>query len=355
MVIDKSLDDVIKQNKRKSKNNRGKNRGGNNNRGNRNFIKAGSLGRNQRNFNQRNQNGFRNQYRGGRNGNYNGNAIRGNRAGSFNGFSRKFRNNKNLSVRNNKFEKFQNQFFKNSKNGQNVNNFRRRFRSENFNRRGRNFNGYIRNRGRFVGKARQDRFDRRSDKNPNRIPLRAKLNMKKILAVKQQPIPAQLHIENLHFKVSEKDMKELFSEFGKVSRIALHFDRDGKPQGTCDINYVNRSDAIRALKRYNDVPLDGRPMKIKIIGDIPKQTNSPVQKRITNAPRKNLLASLKAKKSLRNAQARQSVNRSMNKRKLVVRKRTESKSKPVGKDKKNSLTEEMLDKELDAYLSKSVI
>lgn len=43
-------------------------------------------------------------------------------------------------------------------------------------------------------------------------------------------------------------------------------------QGSAEVVYTRRSDAFAALKRYNNVLLDGKPMKIEIVGanaDIP--------------------------------------------------------------------------------------
>lgn len=37
-------------------------------------------------------------------------------------------------------------------------------------------------------------------------------------------------------------------------------------QGSAEVVYVRRSDAFAALKRYNNVLLDGKPMKIEIVG-----------------------------------------------------------------------------------------
>ncbi|GMP32506.1 hypothetical protein CsSME_00006232 [Camellia sinensis var. sinensis] len=41
--------------------------------------------------------------------------------------------------------------------------------------------------------------------------------------------------------------------------------------GSAEVVFVRRSDAFQALKRYNNVQLDGKPMRIEIIG-----TNSEV-------------------------------------------------------------------------------
>lgn len=42
-------------------------------------------------------------------------------------------------------------------------------------------------------------------------------------------------------------------------------------QGSAEVLFARRSDAVQALRRYNNVQLDGKPMKIEIVG-----TNSEV-------------------------------------------------------------------------------
>ncbi|XP_042436390.1 THO complex subunit 4D-like isoform X1 [Zingiber officinale] len=76
----------------------------------------------------------------------------------------------------------------------------------------------------------------------------------------------KLYISNLDYGVSNQDIRELFSEVGDLKRFAVHYDRNGRPSGSAEVVYARRSDAIAALKRYNNVLLDGKPMKIEIIG-----------------------------------------------------------------------------------------
>ncbi|KAL7192651.1 hypothetical protein ACSBR2_024468 [Camellia fascicularis] len=81
----------------------------------------------------------------------------------------------------------------------------------------------------------------------------------------------KLYISNLDIGVTNEDIKELFSEIGQLKRYTVHYDKNGRPSGSAEVVFARRSDAFQALKRYNNVQLDGKPMRIEIIG-----TNSEV-------------------------------------------------------------------------------
>jgi len=269
MVQDRALDDIVKDNRKKRQNQMNKKM--NNQRNKQNMGQRQNRGQGQRRGNMNNR---RNQSNN-RNFNNNNRVMRGNnrnmRGGNRNfqngGQMMKFNNNRNNSPRFNNNRNNNNRMTNNPR----ANQFKNAVKS--FNARARqNFNnrrppmqlnrGY-QNRNRMVQKNRPVGRSPIANRPKGLMSRTSRMN-----AQKKANGPVQLHVANLHFKVSEKDMRELFGEFGKLTKVSLHYDKNGKPQGSCDINFAQKSDAIRALKKYNKVPLDGRPMAIKIVEDL---------------------------------------------------------------------------------------
>ncbi|KAG2184504.1 hypothetical protein INT43_000413, partial [Umbelopsis isabellina] len=89
-----------------------------------------------------------------------------------------------------------------------------------------------------------------------------------------------IKVENLHYEVTEADVNELFQMVGPC-KARIQFDRSGRSSGAATVKFDKPADAQTAVKKYDNVELDGRPMKITIetksegiLGRIGKPSNS---------------------------------------------------------------------------------
>lgn len=191
--------------------------------------------------------------------------------------------------------------------------------------------------------------------------------------------PLKIHVSNLELAVTKLDMQELFQEFGKLGKINMHFNENGRSQGTCDVTFARRADGIRAVKKYDGVPLDGRPMKIKAIGEDFATTKTQATTLATRLGRKPNTMQVRAPprgrargrggapsrgRGGRNAptngrvgKARQGAPVRQRGGRGGPRGRGRGASRNAGprRQPEKKLTEEDLDKQLDAYLVKGAI
>lgn len=73
-----------------------------------------------------------------------------------------------------------------------------------------------------------------------------------------------IYVGNLHYEVSEEDLKEIIEEFGSVSSVKIISDRDsGRSKGFGFIEMDNSNEANNAIKSLNSKMLKGRPIVIK--------------------------------------------------------------------------------------------
>lgn len=71
-----------------------------------------------------------------------------------------------------------------------------------------------------------------------------------------------LLISNLNPSVTDLDIYDLFQEFGNLKRANVHHDKYGNSLQTADVVFFSEEDARRALKEYDNTPLDGYVMRI---------------------------------------------------------------------------------------------
>ncbi|KAH8554448.1 hypothetical protein BGW37DRAFT_479755 [Umbelopsis sp. PMI_123] len=73
-----------------------------------------------------------------------------------------------------------------------------------------------------------------------------------------------IKVENLHYEVTEADVNELFKLVGPC-KAKVVFDRAGRSSGVANVKFDNVADAKTAFEKYDNVELDGQPMKITIV------------------------------------------------------------------------------------------
>ncbi|KAI9226863.1 MAG: hypothetical protein DHS80DRAFT_24804 [Piptocephalis tieghemiana] len=73
-----------------------------------------------------------------------------------------------------------------------------------------------------------------------------------------------VHIQNLHYNVTEKDLEELMSELGPLTRVQLLYDHADRSTGKANVGFERVEDGYRAVERYHNMTLDGQRMVLSI-------------------------------------------------------------------------------------------
>ncbi|KAI8099190.1 uncharacterized protein BX664DRAFT_320613 [Halteromyces radiatus] len=83
-----------------------------------------------------------------------------------------------------------------------------------------------------------------------------------------------LLVENIHYNVTEQDLEEVFKLVGTVERCKIEFDRSGRSTGVAKVTFNDRNVALKAMDKFNNVDLDGQPMKISLLDKSSNNNNN---------------------------------------------------------------------------------
>ncbi|SNX82380.1 uncharacterized protein MEPE_01086 [Melanopsichium pennsylvanicum] len=83
----------------------------------------------------------------------------------------------------------------------------------------------------------------------------------------------KLTIENLHYDVSERDLKQLFESIGPVTKSYIKYDRHDRSTGKAVVIYDNPNHAIQAKNEFDGAKAKGQVISItqEMRADRPKQ------------------------------------------------------------------------------------
>lgn len=74
----------------------------------------------------------------------------------------------------------------------------------------------------------------------------------------------ELHVSNLSSQVTEEDLKELFAEYGTVTRVHLPQDREtGHSRGFGFVEMSNEDEENKAIETLNEAEWMGRKIVVK--------------------------------------------------------------------------------------------
>ncbi|KAJ7728420.1 hypothetical protein DFH07DRAFT_930517 [Mycena maculata] len=89
----------------------------------------------------------------------------------------------------------------------------------------------------------------------------------------RQTLQDRLYIGNLHPSVDEYSLLQIFSKFGKVTKLDFLFHKTGllkgKPRGYAFVEYGNKDDALKALSAAHDKLLRGRRLIVTFAQQAP--------------------------------------------------------------------------------------
>ncbi|KAK3113899.1 Phosphatidylinositol-3-phosphatase SAC1 [Teratosphaeriaceae sp. CCFEE 6253] len=90
----------------------------------------------------------------------------------------------------------------------------------------------------------------------------------------------RLYVGNIHFSITEEDLKNVFEPFGELEFVQLQKEEQGRSKGYGFVQFVDPAQAKEALEKMNGFELAGRPIRVGLGNDkfTPESTHSLLQR-----------------------------------------------------------------------------
>jgi len=167
----------------------------------------------------------------------------------------------------------------------------------------------------------------------------------------------QVSVSNLHHEVTEADIREIFSKVGKVKKVVVHYNSNGKSRGTAQVHFMNKAHALKAVEEYNQAKVDGRSMYVRAVATLSaeaaKKTLTKTTKKKTQVKKKSTKKkTVEKKRSQSRGKRGRGRGRSRGRgRRGRSRGRGRGRGRGRSKSKRSNpkVTAEQLDKEMEDY------
>ncbi|EPZ32016.1 RNA recognition motif domain-containing protein [Rozella allomycis CSF55] len=111
---------------------------------------------------------------------------------------------------------------------------------------------------------------RRYSRSPERSPAprrrysRERRSPAPVRRFNREPVPPckVIGVFGLSLRTTERDLEEVFNQFGKIEQITLVHDKDRRSRGFGFINYSTISEAEEAVKKASGTLMDGREIRV---------------------------------------------------------------------------------------------
>lgn len=94
------------------------------------------------------------------------------------------------------------------------------------------------------------------------------------------PVENRIYAGNIHFGVTENELRQIFESFGAIESVTLQREANGKSKGYAFIQYKDKASADIALEGMKGFMLAGRAIRVGLGSDRlnqPNTTNGPAQ------------------------------------------------------------------------------
>merc|ERR1711871_1875328 len=78
-------------------------------------------------------------------------------------------------------------------------------------------------------------------------------------------LSCRVHVKNLPFDATEKDIRSVFCVCGGIRAVDLVVTKDGKSRGMCNIDYFTADGAMAAIKQFDNQNVLGRSVTVALL------------------------------------------------------------------------------------------